>query len=189
MQEFINGDRELLLFLNGLGSPTYDHIWLMLTDKWIWVPLYVILLYLIYKSYRLRSFIFIIIFVAIGIAISDQLANIFKNGIARLRPCHDEELMSKMRLVICGGKYGFYSAHAATSFFVATLMTILLKDRYRFFPYFIFLWAILISYSRIYLGVHFPFDVGFGALVGTLLGGFIATLSLNVIAKQKLNSI
>ncbi len=185
MEEFINKDRELLLFLNGLGNASYDHIWLMVTDKWIWIPLYIIFLYLIYKNYKLRAFVFIVIFIAIGIAISDQLANIFKNGIARLRPCHDEELMSKMRLVTCGGQYGFYSAHAATSFFVATVMTILLKHRYKFLPILIFLWAIVLSYSRIYLGVHFPLDVAFGAVVGILLGGFIATLSLNVIAKQK----
>ena len=102
MNGLIEKDQQLLLFLNGLGSSSFDPFWLMITGKWFWVPFYIILAYYLFKSFPLKKFIFILIFLAIGIAISDQLAGIFKIGVARLRPCHTEALMSKMRLLTCG---------------------------------------------------------------------------------------
>lgn len=118
MNGLIEKDQELLLFLNGLGNSTFDPFWLLVTGKWFWIPFYVILLYLVYKSVPLKKLLFVLIFIAIGITISDQLASVFKHGIERLRPCHEPILMEKMRMVICGGKYGFYSAHASSSFFL-----------------------------------------------------------------------
>ncbi|WP_312196365.1 phosphatase PAP2 family protein [Epilithonimonas vandammei] len=184
MNGFIEKDQQLLLFLNGLGSSSFDPFWLMITGKWFWVPFYIILAYYLFKSFPLKKFIFILIFLAIGIAISDQLAGIFKIGVARLRPCHNEALMSKMRLVTCGGQFGFYSSHASNSFFLVSFLSMLIGKKYQFLPYILFLWAILVSYSRIYLGVHFPLDVAFGAGVGYLLGGFLATLTKKVLAKN-----
>lgn len=181
MTELIHADKEALLFLNGLGSSPFDNFWQLISGKWFWMPLYVIFFYLLYKNFRLRNFVFILIFIAIGITISDQLAGIFKNGVLRLRPCHDPELVNKMRLVICGGEYGFYSSHASNSFFLATFLAFLFKDKIRWFPEFLFFWASLISYSRIYLGVHFPLDVVYGALVGFLLGGLFANLAFKTL--------
>ena len=188
MEEIIQEDKEVFLYLNNLGDTSFDQFWLLISSTWIWVPLYIIFFYFLYKNYKLRSLVFILIFIAIGVTVSDQLAGVFKYGVARLRPCHDPELINQMRIVKCGGQFGFYSAHASNTFFLATYLSILLKNKLNWFPYVIFVWAVVVSYSRIYLGVHFPIDILMGAFVGLLLGGLFATLARKVINKQNITS-
>lgn len=189
MQEIIQEDRSLFLFLNNLGSSTFDQFWILISSTWIWIPLYVIFLFLLFKNYKVRNLIFILIFIALGVTFTDQLAGIFKTGVSRLRPCHDPTLTSLMRDVKCGGKFGFYSSHAANTFFIATFMSLLLFRKFKLLPYILFTWAIVVSYSRIYLGVHFPLDILMGSLMGFFTGGFFASLALKVIRKQNtLNS-
>ena len=184
MVELIQWDKELMIFLNNLGSEGFDSFWKYISEIWVWVPFYAMLVYLLYKRLPLNSFIFAIIFVALGVTASDQIASIFKNGIMRFRPCHDPSLDGLLREVTCGGKYGFYSAHASSTFFLASYLTFLLKDKVKMIPYILFPWAAMVAYSRIYLGVHFPLDILMGACMGFLLGGFFSTLALKVIAKQ-----
>lgn len=183
MYELIREDREAFLFLNHLGSKPYDFFWIWLSETWVWIPLYVIFAYLLYKSFGWKKFLFILIFIALGVTVSDQLAGIFKHGIARLRPCNDPSLNQMMRIVKCGGPYGFYSSHASNTFFLAQFLSMLLGQRYRLFPFFIFFWAAVVSYSRIYLGVHFPMDILMGAAAGFLIGGLFATLAIRSIRK------
>ncbi len=184
MNGLISLDQQLLLFLNGLGSTTFDAFWLLITGKWFWIPFYVILLYLVYKSVPAKKLIFVLIFIAIGITISDQLAGIFKFDVERLRPCHEPLIMKKMRLVTCGGQFGFYSSHASNSFFLVSFLSILIGKKYKVLPYILVFWAILVSYSRVYLGVHYPGDVAFGAAVGFFLGGVLANITKKVINKN-----
>ncbi|MEC5158230.1 phosphatase PAP2 family protein [Chryseobacterium sp. MP_3.2] len=185
MTEIIQGDKEVFLYLNNLGSSSFDQFWILLSETWIWVPLYMIFLYLLFRSFPLRSLIFILIFIALGVTVSDQLAGIFKTGIARFRPCHDPTLDGLMREVKCGGQFGFYSSHASNTFFIATFMSLLLKNKFKILPYFLMFWAAIVSYSRIYLGVHFPMDLIMGSLMGFLLGGLFATITQNVLNKQR----
>ncbi|MFC3161530.1 phosphatase PAP2 family protein [Chryseobacterium arachidis] len=175
------------MFLNNLGDSSFDQFWMLISSTWIWVPLYIIFCYFLYKNYKLRSLAFILIFVAIGVTVSDQLAGVFKHGVERLRPCHDATLQSHMRIVKCGGKFGFYSAHASNTFFLAAYLTVLLRKKMRWLPYAIFVWAAVVSYSRIYLGVHFPVDILVGAFVGTLLGVIFSALATKVINKQNIS--
>lgn len=181
MHELIHEDQELLLYLNGLGSSQFDQLWLWITNPLVWTPLFIGLLYLVYKQFSLRNFLIIILTLAVAIAASDQLANVFKYGVERLRPCHTPGLIEEMRRVTCGGQFGFYSAHASTSFLIASFLTVLVGKKYKFLPYLVFGWAALFAYSRIYLGVHFPGDVAVGASVGFLLGGLFATISKKII--------
>lgn len=184
--DFIQLDRELFLFLNGLGEPRFDQFWLLISKTFVWIPFYVILLYFLFKNLGIRTFLFSLVFIALGVTISDQLANIFKDGIMRLRPCHDPELIPLMRTVTCGGKFGFFSSHASNTFFVASFMTFLLSGKNPVLPYVLFIWAGFVSYSRIYLGVHFPMDIVMGAATGFLLGGFFAALTRKVHFRQSL---
>lgn len=188
MQEIIQQDREVFLYLNNLGSCVFDQFWIMVSATWIWVPLYVIFLYLLFKRFGLRNVLFILVFIALGVTVSDQLAGIFKSGVGRLRPCHDPTLDNLVREVKCGGKFGFYSSHASNTFFIATLMSMLLRKTHRYLPHLLFFWAAVVSYSRIYLGVHFPLDILMGAAMGFLLGGFFATLCWKVIREPEVSA-
>lgn len=178
MWDIVEKDRELFLYLNNLGSAPYDGIWTLISGTAIWISFYIVLLYFLLKIYSFRNFLYIVIFLVLGITIADQLGNIFKLSVARLRPCHDPSLQHLIRIVSYGGQYGFYSAHASNTFFVATYLTFLLKNNYKFIPYILFFWASIVAYSRIYLGVHFPLDILYGAMVGFLLGGLMSNLAV-----------
>ena len=159
MIEVISQDKEIFLYLNNLGSAEFDAFWKFVSGKWSWIPLYAGLLYLLYRNYSRKELIYIVLILAVSVLVSDQVANVFKYGIERLRPCHNAELQSYMRIVECGGRYGFYSSHASNTFLLASFLSPLLGQKYRFLPVFLFVWAGVVSYSRIYLGVHFPSDV------------------------------
>ena len=184
MEEIILEDKKVFLYLNNLGNSSFDQFWMMISATWIWVPLYIIFCYFLYKNFKLKSLLYILLFIAIGVTVSDQLAGIFKYGVGRLRPCHDPSVRHYMRIVKCGGRFGFYSAHASNTFFLATFLSILLKSKLNWFPYAIFVWAATVAYSRVYLGVHFPIDILVGAFVGVLLGVIFVMLTKKVINKQ-----
>ncbi|MFN3772413.1 phosphatase PAP2 family protein [Cloacibacterium normanense] len=186
MEEIILEDKQAMIFLNNLGSSTFDPFWILVSEKWFWIPLYVIFLYFLYKNFTKKSLFYILLFVALGITASDQVANIFKFGFERLRPCHDPSLEGLLREVKCGGKFGFYSAHSSNSFFVATYLTILLGKKIKQLPYFLFVWAAIVAYSRVYLGMHFPGDIIIGAIMGILLALFFGTLAKKVIKKSEI---
>ncbi len=179
MEALINLDKEVFLYLNGLHSGFWDVIMFNISNKFLWIPLYVLILYWLIKSFK-RDAVWIIITVILLIAISDQLSvHAFKNVFMRLRPCHDPELEGLVHIVRgkCGGQYGFYSSHATNHFALAVFLAFAFRGRFRFFTPLILLWASLIGYSRIYLGVHFPLDVLAGAAAGSILGS-VAYLSL-----------
>ena len=188
MEEIILEDKQAMIFLNNLGSSTFDPFWILVSEKWFWIPLYVIFLYFLYKNFNKKSLFYILLFVALGITASDQIANIFKFGFERLRPCHDPSLEGLLREVKCGGKFGFYSAHSSNSFFVATYLTILLGKKIKQLPYFLFIWAAIVAYSRVYLGMHFPGDIIIGAIMGILLALFFGTLAKKVIRKSEVTT-
>ncbi len=186
MEEIILEDKQAMIFLNNLGSSTFDPFWILVSEKWFWIPLYVIFLYFLYKNFNKKSLFYILLFVALGITASDQIANIFKFGFERLRPCHDPSLEGLLREVKCGGKFGFYSAHSSNSFFVATYLTMLLGKKINQLPYFLFVWAAIVAYSRVYLGMHFPGDIIIGAIMGILLALFFGILAKKVIKKSEI---
>ena len=173
-------DESLFLYLNGLGTPYWDPFWLYLsrTFSGITLPLYFLLLAGTYRSYGLRIGL-LLIGVAIILIVSTEFLSVFvKNGVGRLRPCYTLDLIDGMRLIksYCGGQFGYFSAHACNSFALATFFGLLLQKRMVLFP--LLVWAFLVSYSRIYIGVHYPLDVFTGMLVGLFFGWLYSALFL-----------
>ena len=167
MIEYLNQiDQDWVVFLNNLGSDTWDSFWLFITDKW-------------------KKTLLILLCIALLILCTDQLARCFKYGFERLRPCHNDLINSQLRILRCGGKFGFFSAHACSTFAVATFFSFLFKDKYRKLGYFLFFWAVIISYSRIYLAVHYPFDVLVGLIFGCFLG-YLFFLLYKKISQKKI---
>ncbi|WP_350287476.1 phosphatase PAP2 family protein [uncultured Croceitalea sp.] len=190
MEELIQLDKELFLYLNGLGTKSWDGFWMYLsrTLSFVTIPIYILLLFLSFKAFGLKKTGIIVIIVALLITTTDQLSNFFKYGIGRLRPCYDLEIQDVMRLVksYCGGKFSYFSAHAANSVALAAFFSFTLSKKYRPLPYFLMAWALMVSYSRIYIGVHFPLDVVTGVFVGILFGWVYAKLF--IFAQRKLKA-
>ena len=171
----LSKDIELLIYLNNLGTVQWDGFWLFVTNKFSAIPLYLFLLYITYRYYGLKKALVVVLFVVLLIAISDQTSNLFKYGFKRLRPCHDENIVQLVRLVKsrCGGLYSFFSAHAANAMAIAIFFGLLLKKKFKYVLPILVIWALMVAYSRIYIGVHFPLDVIIGMLIGTLYALFL----------------
>ena len=182
-EEILKLDSKLFLLLNNLVTTKFDVFWLSLSKIEANILMYLFLIFLFFHIKKLRPkflYIFYLLFViAIMITITDQGANFFKDSFQRLRPCYNESISDSLRLVKenCGGKYGFFSAHASNSFSLAIFFGLLFKNRIRYMIIITIVYASLISYSRIYLGVHFPIDIivgsSFGIFVGFIIYSFV----------------
>ena len=182
-EEILKLDSKLFLFLNNLGTTKFDAFWLSLSKIEANILMYLFLILLFFHIKKLSPkflYIFYLLFIiALMITITDQGANFFKDSFQRLRPCYNESISDSLRLVKenCGGKYGFFSAHASNSFSLAIFFGLLFKNRIRYMIILTIVYASLISYSRIYLGVHFPIDIivgsSFGIFVGYIIYNFV----------------
>lgn len=186
MNAINNLDHELFLFLNGLHVGWLDPVMTFISSEMGWIPFYVILLYLVFKKLGWKGLLFVVIGVVVLITCSDQLSShVFKPVFHRFRPCHDPLIQDLVHLPNghCGGQYGFISSHACNTFALASFITLIMKRFYKKIGLLMFIWAALVSYSRIYMGVHFPGDVLCGAAVGMILGFGIGHLLLMVMNK------
>jgi undecaprenyl-diphosphatase len=164
-------DSDLFLLLNGLHSPFFDFIMYWTSEKTTWIPVYLILIYLIIRKYKNEAMLFIPL-ALVMILFSDQSSVLLKSLTHRLRPCHEPALEGLIHLVKnkCGGDFGFVSSHAANHFALSSLLILAFGNYRTTGGAILLLWAVLISYSRIYLGVHYPLDVLAGGLLGIFRG-------------------
>lgn len=183
-----NIDKDFFLLLNSLHADWLDPIMLAISHKLIWIPFYILLFYLLSQKlkYNWRKIAFVCVSIALAITLSDQFSvHAFKNVFMRYRPCHNSELAPLVHVVgNCGGTYGFVSSHAANTFALATILILYFKSisaSSRPLRIVLIGWAILVSYSRIYCGVHYPLDIIGGALIGVGIGISVFLVSKRVV--------
>lgn len=183
IETILNFDRQIFLFLNGLHSITWDWIMFMISNKFVWIPLYAYFVYFIFT--RTQKKILVLITVIAMVAITDICASqIAKPTFERLRPCHDSSLENVHTVNNkCGKQYGFFSSHASNVFGLATFFFLLFKSKNtkKNYLWLLYLWAFATGYSRIYLGVHFPLDV----ITGFVCGFLVAKLAFFTLIKLK----
>jgi undecaprenyl-diphosphatase len=163
-------DRDLLVFLNTAGSETYDAFWQWATVAVNWVPLFLVLLILIYRKLGAKSLVGLLLVLAFCMLFTATCTDLVKLTFARLRPVNDSNIRPLLRVIRGSSSYSFFSGHAANSFAATTLLYLMLRKKMVWIGAF-FIWPMIFSYSRLYLGLHFPTDILVGALFGVLAAG------------------
>lgn len=185
--DLITWDQNLLLQLNAKHNAFFDGLMWLATDEISWLAFFVVLLFSIYKT-KTREFLFILIAIALTVVICDQVSGIFKDWIARPRPSRELSIMDQVHTVnnYRGGRYGFFSSHAANTFGVAVLIALVMKNK--LLSLVLIVWALLESYSRIYLGVHYPLDILTGITFGSIVGYLMYRLEVKVSSRLHFNA-
>ena len=162
-------DYNTMLALNFDGGSVMDAIMWFASGIPNWIPLYLFVMFLFYRNFGWKYMLFALLFIGAGVGICDQVCNLFKDNIPYLRPTHDEAIAPMLHTVkgYTGGLYGTVSGHASTSFCIFLLSSLLMRRRW--FTVMMACYAVLTTYSRIYLGVHFPFQILFGITLGVLV--------------------
>lgn len=176
MDTILEIDKDLLIWINSFHTDWLDPIMFLITKTAFWTPLYLFLIFLIFKNFE-RDAWFALAGAALTILLADQItASIMKPLFQRLRPSQDPSIQDLLHLVVNpkgefyrGGLYGFASSHAANTFGTATFVWLLFKDKSKWIGL-AFLWATVMTYTRLYLGVHFPGDILVGGMIGLLCG-------------------
>lgn len=187
MIEILNNiDTELLLYLNSFNNEFFDIIMWYITLTVSWIPFYTLLIFFIYRKYNLKHGSYILLFLLISIAVADfGSVHLFKEVFQRLRPCHNPDLQGLIHIVNnkCGGQFGFISSHASNTFSIAMFISLVFRKKYIWIG--MMIWASIIAYSRIYLGVHYPGDI----LAGALWGMVVSYLFYHIYKRFVLNKI
>lgn len=164
-------DRSLFLFLNG-----FHHSWLDVFFSYVglvgtWIPLYVVILLVLIRRFKKKIWLNLLM-VAFLVLATDQSSVALKNSVQRFRPSHNIEIRERVHVLNDerGGKFGFVSSHAANMWGIAIFVFMTLRPTRKFSVFLLFAWASLVSYGRIYAGVHYPADVAAGAILGIALG-------------------
>lgn len=172
LEKILSLDTQLFIYLNSLGSETYDGLWLIITKQVYWIPFFLLLFYLIYKKLGIKQTLYLLLFVAFLVTATDQITNLFKHTFQRPRPCNNPEINTFIRIVQARTSFSFFSGHAANTMAVTTFLYLIFKKQFKYFGL-LFLWPLIFAYSRIYLGLHYPLDILSGYLCGLILGSLM----------------
>jgi len=184
LDKIITLDKSILIYLNNLGSVKWDGLWLAITYQYNWIPLFILMLFLIFKVYGLKKGLIILLFAAVLVSFTDQFVNLIKHTFGRLRPNNDPSVKNLIRILYSPHSFSFVSGHATNSTANTVFIYLLLKKRFKY-TWLFFAWPLVFAYSRIYLGVHYPIDVTVGALLGILLGFGFYKFCFFVLTKVK----
>lgn len=185
IDSFIQIDKQLLLFINGLHADWLDPVMFQISKLKVFIPLFLIWIYFLVRLVNWKGFLLFLVGIAFLILIADQSATITKNSVKRPRPTHNATIGAQIHTVndYRGGDFGFYSGHATNTFGIAMLLFLFFRKRKEWIKYTFFPFAIIVSYSRMYLGVHYPFDIFIGMLTGLLYGYIVYRLLLFALKK------
>lgn len=194
METLLRFDTELFLFFNGLHVSWADRLVYFISQVWFWIPLYLLLIFLIFKQYRKEAWKVLLAFI-LTIILSDQTCNFVKNSVCRYRPSHTEVMAKDIHLVkkldgnlYYGGKYGFPSAHASNSMALAILVIFFLSKRKKWVIAAMLFWSLLMAYTRLYLGVHYPLDILCGFVLGSCFSLLLIFLYRKWLSKKPLDT-
>ena len=168
MEYLENLDIELFLYFNSLNLSWLDPIMKFISSFWIWYIVVAIFIFLLVKKFKKKFWIPLLVSI-VCFALTDQSSNLTKHSVKRYRPSHNLEISDKVHTIdgYKGGLYSFVSGHACNGFGLALITLLFLRNKK--WTWFILIWASIVSYSRIYLGVHYPADLVAGAILGTCL--------------------
>ena len=169
LEKIIDLDKSLFIFLNNLGSKPFDAIWLLITKQFNWIPFFLLLLVILYKKIGTKQLLVALLSIAALITFTNELTDIIKFSVQRIRPCNDEELVGLIRIVKNSETFSYFSGHAANSMAAMMFVFLILRKHYKY-SYLIFLYPLIFAYSRIYLGLHFPLDIISGFVFGSFTG-------------------
>ena len=191
LQWLIDIDEQLLLAINGCHNEYFDHFMYLFSDRWIWVPMYVAILYVMVRNFSIRKTIVCMIAIALTITIADQVgASLIRPIVERLRPSNPDNPISEAVHIVNNyrsGKYGFPSCHAANTFGLAFFVCFLFRRRW--LTAFLMFWAVVTCYSRVYLGLHYPGDLLFGMILGLLSATMVYLIMQKLIPEHSGGSI
>jgi len=182
LTDIIQRDKELLTYLNNLGNENWDALWLGITHQFNWAPLFLLIIFLVIKSFGWKRGGFMIFSMILLVAFSDQFTNLIKNSVERLRPNNDPEIQYMLRTFIRPQSFSFMSGHATTSTFFSVFTVLLLREKYKYI-FLILIFPLIFSYSRVYLGVHYPIDISVGIIIGTLFANLYFLLYQKIAKK------